>query len=101
MLELNDKNINNVKELFIKVYQQEDASDKNKLRRFLEIISTDLTSREERVLVSRYGLDGSDKKSLEEMSKYFNSGREKIRQIEIKAIHKLLHPNRRKYILGQ
>ncbi len=55
-----------------------------------------LTPREEKVLRLRYGLDDGKPRTLEEVGKEFNVTRERIRQIEAKAIRKLKHPSRRK-----
>ena len=56
----------------------------------------ELTDREERVLRLRYGLDDNHPRTLEEVGKEFGVTRERIRQIEVKAIKKLKHPTRRK-----
>ena len=53
-----------------------------------------LTPREEKVLRLRYGIDDSHPRTLEEVGKEFNVTRERIRQIEAKALRKLRHPNR-------
>ena len=66
------------------------------LREELNAILKDLTDREERVLRLRYGLDDNRPRTLEEVGKEFGVTRERIRQIEAKAIKKLKHPNRRK-----
>lgn len=55
-----------------------------------------LTPREEKVLRLRHGLDGDGEKTLEEIGQMFNLTRERIRQIESKAIRKLRHPSRQK-----
>lgn len=55
-----------------------------------------LTPREEKVLRLRYGIDDSRPRTLEEVGKEFNVTRERIRQIEAKALRKLRHPNRSK-----
>jgi RNA polymerase primary sigma factor len=55
-----------------------------------------LTPREERVLRLRYGLDDGKPRTLEEVGKEFNVTRERIRQIEAKALRKLRHPSRSK-----
>ena len=55
-----------------------------------------LTPREEKVLRLRYGLDDNRPRTLEEVGKEFNVTRERIRQIEAKALRKLRHPSRSK-----
>lgn len=61
----------------------------------LGVLNT-LTPREEKVLRLRYGLDDGRPRTLEEVGKEFNVTRERIRQIEAKALRKLRHPNRSK-----
>ena len=56
----------------------------------------ELTDREERVLRLRYGLDDDRPRTLEEVGREFGVTRERIRQIEAKAIRKLRHPTRSK-----
>ncbi|MGN0709609.1 MAG: RNA polymerase sigma factor RpoD [Anaerovoracaceae bacterium] len=55
-----------------------------------------LTDREQRVLRLRFGLDDGRPRTLEEVGKEFNVTRERIRQIEAKALRKLRHPSRKK-----
>ena len=55
-----------------------------------------LTEREEKVLRLRFGLEDGRTRTLEEVGKEFNVTRERIRQIEAKALRKLKHPNRSK-----
>ena len=55
-----------------------------------------LTAREEKVLCLRFGLDDGRQRTLEEVGKEFNVTRERIRQIEAKALRKLRHPSRSK-----
>ena len=59
-----------------------------------------LSHREERVIRLRYGLDDGQSRTLEEVGREFNVTRERIRQIEMKAIKKLKHPTRRKQFAG-
>ena len=61
----------------------------------LQVIET-LTPREQKVIRLRYGLDDNHSRTLEEVGKEFNVTRERIRQIEAKALRKLRHPNRSK-----
>ena len=59
----------------------------------VEVLST-LTEREQKVLRLRFGLDDGRARTLEEVGKEFNVTRERIRQIEAKALRKLRHPSR-------
>lgn len=61
----------------------------------MEVLDT-LTPREEKVLRLRFGLDDGRQRTLEEVGKEFNVTRERIRQIEAKALRKLRHPSRSK-----
>jgi RNA polymerase primary sigma factor len=62
-----------------------------------EVLST-LTDREEKVLRLRFGLEDGRSRTLEEVGKEFNVTRERIRQIEAKALRKLRHPSRSKKV---
>ena len=59
-----------------------------------------LTPREQKVIRLRYGLDDSHPRTLEEVGREFDVTRERIRQIEAKALRKLRHPNRCKKLEG-
>jgi RNA polymerase primary sigma factor len=72
----------------------EDQVAKNLLREDLESVLSTLSPRERDVLRLRYGLDDGRMKTLEEIGQIFNVTRERIRQIEAKALRKLRHPNR-------
>ncbi len=72
----------------------EDQVSKNLLREDLESVLDTLSPRERDVLKLRYGLDDGRMKTLEEIGQIFNVTRERIRQIEAKALRKLRHPNR-------
>jgi RNA polymerase primary sigma factor len=73
-----------------------DAASKQLLKDHLEEVLHTLTDREAKVLTLRFGLDGGQSKTLEEVGKVFGVTRERIRQIEAKALRKLKHPSRRK-----
>ena len=72
----------------------EDDVSKNLLREDLEDVLDTLSPRERDVLRLRYGLEDGRMKTLEEIGHTFNVTRERIRQIEAKALRKLRHPNR-------
>jgi RNA polymerase primary sigma factor len=72
----------------------EDYVSKNLLREDLEKVLDTLSPRERDVLRLRYGLDDGRMKTLEEIGEIFNVTRERILQIEAKALRKLRHPNR-------
>ncbi len=61
-----------------------------------EVLLNDLQERERKVLILRFGLEDGRARTLEEVGKEFNVTRERIRQIEAKALRKLRHPNRSK-----
>ena len=65
----------------------------------MDVLDT-LTPREEKVLRLRFGLDDGHQRTLEEVGKEFNVTRERIRQIEAKALRKLRHPTRMRRLDG-
>ena len=85
----------------------EDIVDNKVLRQYLlelidEVAMTEPneTSRErtKTVLIERFGLDGKDPRTLEQLGKKFGVTRERIRQIEAKGLRKMRHPSRTKKI---
>ena len=73
-----------------------DAASYTLLREQLEEVMKTLTPREAKVLRLRFGLDDGKARTLEEVGKEFDVTRERIRQIEAKALRKLRHPSRSK-----
>lgn len=72
--------------------------EQNNLREKIDEVLTDLSDQEQQVLRMRFGLDDDIPKTLEEIGKVFGVTRERIRQIEAKAIRKLRHPSRLKLL---
>ena len=72
--------------------------EQNNLREKIDEVLTDLSDQEQQVLRMRFGLDDDTPKTLEEIGKVFGVTRERLRQIEAKAIRKLRHPSRLKLL---
>ena len=75
-----------------------DSVSTTMLKETLLGVLNSLTPREEKVLRLRYGVDDGRPRTLEEVGKEFNVTRERIRQIEAKALRKLRHPSRSKHL---
>jgi RNA polymerase primary sigma factor len=71
-----------------------DAATFTMLKEQLQEVLGTLTEREQKVLILRFGLEDGRSRTLEEVGKEFNVTRERIRQIEAKALRKLRHPSR-------
>ncbi len=71
-----------------------DAASKQLLKEQIDSVLSSLSPREQRVLQLRFGLEDGRSRTLEEVGKEFNVTRERIRQIEAKALRKLRHPSR-------
>ncbi len=71
-----------------------DAASKQLLKEQIDEVLSSLTRREQRVLQLRFGLEDGRSRTLEEVGQEFNVTRERIRQIEAKALRKLRHPSR-------
>lgn len=78
------------------VLSPQEAATFTLLKEQLETVLTTLTEREKSVLILRFGLEDGRARTLEEVGKEFDVTRERIRQIEAKALRKLRHPSRSK-----
>ena len=77
-------------------FSPSDTVANNDLKEKVREILKTLTPREEKVLKMRFGIDVASEHTLEEVGKDFSVTRERIRQIEVKALRKLRHPSRSK-----
>jgi RNA polymerase primary sigma factor len=77
-----------------------DAASNSMLKEKVSEILSELTPREQRVLVLRFGLDDGHSRTLEEVGHEFKVTRERIRQIEAKALRKLRYPSRSRKLRG-
>ena len=73
-----------------------DGASYNSLRDKIGDVLNTLNSRERAVIEQRFGLKDGNPRTLEEVGRQFNVTRERIRQIEAKALRKLRHPSRMK-----
>ena len=71
-----------------------EAAARRLLKEHVAVVLESLTGRERRVLQLRFGLEDGRARTLEEVGKEINVTRERIRQIEAKALRKLRHPSR-------
>lgn len=78
----------------------EEAASYSILRDQISRLLDTLTEREQKVLILRFGLKDGRSRTLEEVGREFNVTRERIRQIEAKALRKLRHPSRAKMLKG-
>ena len=72
--------------------------ENNEAANRIEQVLSSLTEREEKIIRMRFGIGVGNEHTLEEVGKFFNLTRERIRQIEIKALKKLRHPARSKLL---
>lgn len=78
----------------------EDAASYSALQDQILVLLDTLTEREKRVLILRFGLEDGRTRTLEEVGREFEVTRERIRQIEAKALRKLRHPSRARLLKG-
>lgn len=80
--------------------QPSETAEQTMIKEQLMAVLATLTPREEKVIRMRYGLDDNHARTLEEVGQEFGVTRERIRQIEAKALRKLRHPKRRDKLKG-
>ena len=77
-------------------YSVEDLGEKSLLNKAISEVLDELTDREKNVIQQRFGLIDGQPKTLEQIGRQYNVTRERIRQIEAKALRKLRHPSRKR-----
>ena len=82
----------------LNIQSPDDSATSESLRESTKDILTTLTARESKVLRMRFGIDMNTDHTLEEVGKQFDVTRERIRQIEAKALRKLRHPSRAEHL---
>jgi RNA polymerase primary sigma factor len=70
------------------------------LRDQIKQVLDSLTAKEKEIVVMRFGLDDGRIKTLKEIGEIFNISRERVRQIETKALGKLKHPSRTRHLMA-
>ncbi len=93
-----EKSENPVYELINSGYSVEEIAERNVLEENIAKILEKLPEKEQQVLAFRYGLKDEKILTLEEIGQMFGVSRERVRQIESKALRKLQHPSKREYI---
>jgi RNA polymerase primary sigma factor len=78
-----------------------DGTDNQTLRNMIQSILSTLDDKEQEIVNMRFGLDDGRIRTLKETGDYFQISRERVRQIESKAISKLKHPSRLKALMEQ
>ena len=81
------------------IYNPKERIEREAKSQIISMVLDTLTPREKDIVVRRFGLLGHKSKTLEEVGEEFNITRERIRQLEIKALRKLRHPSRRAMII--
>ena len=89
-----------------RIYRRHSAEDPSlrislvHLREQIKQVLDSLSPKEREIVVMRFGLDDGRIKTLKEIGEFFNISRERVRQIETKAISKLKHPSRARQLLA-
>ncbi|MCX5923271.1 MAG: RNA polymerase sigma factor RpoD [Candidatus Dependentiae bacterium] len=98
---IGDGNDASIKDLIVSEddFSLSDSVASNDLKEKIREVLKTLTPREEKVLKMRFGIDVASEHTLEEVGKDFSVTRERIRQIEVKALKKLKHPSRSKKLV--
>jgi RNA polymerase primary sigma factor len=78
----------------------QDGAEREEIRRVVDEMLKSLGEREQRILRMKFGFEGGKQLSMEEIGKEFNLSRERVRQLEVKAMRALRHPTRLRTLMA-
>lgn len=78
----------------------QDSAESEEIRRLVDDMLRSLGEREQRILRMKFGFEGGKQLSMEEIGKEFNLSRERVRQLEVKAMRALRHPTRLRLLMA-
>lgn len=78
----------------------QEAAEREEIRRLVDDMLRSLGEREQRILRMKFGFEGGKQLSMEEIGKEFNLSRERVRQLEVKAMRALRHPTRLRLLMA-
>jgi RNA polymerase primary sigma factor len=78
----------------------QDVAEREEIRRVVDEMLKSLGEREQRILRMKFGFEGGKQLSMEEIGKEFNLSRERVRQLEVKAMRALRHPTRLRTLMA-
>jgi RNA polymerase primary sigma factor len=78
----------------------QDVAEQEEIRRIVDEMLKSLGEREQRILRMKFGFEGGKQLSMEEIGKEFNLSRERVRQLEVKAMRALRHPTRLRTLMA-
>lgn len=78
----------------------QDSAEREEIRRLVDDMLRSLGEREQRIIRMKFGFEGGKQLSMEEIGKEFNLSRERVRQLEVKAMRALRHPTRLRLLMA-
>jgi len=78
----------------------QDVAEQEEIRRIVDEMLKSLGEREQRILRMKFGFEGGKQLTMEEIGKEFNLSRERVRQLEVKAMRALRHPTRLRTLMA-
>ena len=99
---ISEENENTLGDLLIDdaAIDPQDSAESEEIRRLVDDMLRSLGEREQRILRMKFGFEGGKQLSMEEIGKEFNLSRERVRQLEVKAMRALRHPTRLRLLMA-